>query len=257
MNRIINLDGTWHRRNGVSGSNAGILPWTPADTSTAVWYDASDASTITISTGVSEWRDKSGNGNHASQATSGNQPAYITNGWAKKNVISFDGNDNLTHTYANPTTNISIFMVLNRLIEDSTFSNRYLYATSGATTTQSNIYSRSSSVVSWGTLGSSSTNRNAQSTIVEAGWVQIGFVRTTSGTFYFNGVSDGTFATDSVGLSTGTIAGTTGRIAEVIVIDTNVSLELRQNIEGYLAHKWDLTNRLPLTHPYLRFQPSI
>lgn len=46
----------------------------------AGWWDASDASTITLnSTTVSEWRDKSGNGRHATQATAANQPVYSTN----------------------------------------------------------------------------------------------------------------------------------------------------------------------------------
>jgi hypothetical protein len=43
------------------------------------WWDADDASTITLnSTTVSEWRDKSGNGRHATQATAANQPTYST-----------------------------------------------------------------------------------------------------------------------------------------------------------------------------------
>ena len=43
-------------------------PWTPARMTTAAWYDASDAGTITATGGaVSEWADKSGNDNHARQ----------------------------------------------------------------------------------------------------------------------------------------------------------------------------------------------
>ena len=42
----------------------------------ALWLDASDASTFTFSSGtrVSEWRDKSGNARHMTQATSVSQP---------------------------------------------------------------------------------------------------------------------------------------------------------------------------------------
>jgi hypothetical protein len=60
------------------------------------WLDASDSSTITIDTGVSEWRDKSGNGFHFTQTTGNNQPGYSDTLNGRK-VITFDGsNDVLT-----------------------------------------------------------------------------------------------------------------------------------------------------------------
>ncbi|MFM6248178.1 MAG: hypothetical protein ACKPEQ_03330, partial [Dolichospermum sp.] len=54
--------------------------WTPAQISTALWLDAADASTIILNgSTVSQWRDKSGNGRHVSQATAANQPLFVTN----------------------------------------------------------------------------------------------------------------------------------------------------------------------------------
>ena len=50
--------------------------WTPALFGAVAWFDSADLSTITITTGVSEWRDKSGNGRNATQAFAGNRPAY-------------------------------------------------------------------------------------------------------------------------------------------------------------------------------------
>jgi len=61
----------------------------------SLWLDASDASTITLNGAtVSEWRDKSGNARHLSEATANNQPTMSTlNG---RGAISFDGvNDRL------------------------------------------------------------------------------------------------------------------------------------------------------------------
>ena len=60
-----------------------------------LWLDASDASSYTVATGVSEWRDKSGGNRHFSQTTANNQPAVSTiNG---KSAFSFDGsNDTLS-----------------------------------------------------------------------------------------------------------------------------------------------------------------
>lgn len=55
-----------------------------------VWYDAADADTITsLSGSVSQWADKSGNDNHATNTSAANQPTigdYMLNG---ENTISF------------------------------------------------------------------------------------------------------------------------------------------------------------------------
>lgn len=64
------------------------------------WFDAMDSSTITVSDGrVSQWSDKSGNGNNLVQATAGSQPNYglaMLNGLPS---VGFDGaNDNLACT---------------------------------------------------------------------------------------------------------------------------------------------------------------
>jgi hypothetical protein len=53
------------------------------------WYDASDASTITTDTGVSEWRDKSGLGRKLEQSSGSNQPALLTNGIGGKPALGF------------------------------------------------------------------------------------------------------------------------------------------------------------------------
>ena len=44
-----------------------------------LWLDASDATTITLNgSNVSEWRDKSGKGNHFTQATASQQPPFVS-----------------------------------------------------------------------------------------------------------------------------------------------------------------------------------
>jgi hypothetical protein len=60
------------------------------------WLDASQSSTITIGTGVSEWRDAAGGSIKATQAIGNNQPAYQTAAQNGKNAVYLDGaNDNL------------------------------------------------------------------------------------------------------------------------------------------------------------------
>jgi hypothetical protein len=61
------------------------------------WLDASQSSTITIGTGVSEWRSASGSSIKATQATANNQPAYQTAQQNGRNSVYFDGtNDVMT-----------------------------------------------------------------------------------------------------------------------------------------------------------------
>jgi len=57
--------------------------WAPTNLSTDLlgWWDTQDAASITHSSGaVSQWNDKSGNGKHLTQATSGNKPTYSATG---------------------------------------------------------------------------------------------------------------------------------------------------------------------------------
>jgi hypothetical protein len=58
------------------------------------WWDAQTPSSYDIATGVSEWRDLSGNANHLTQSITNNQPTLSTlNG---RTAFSFDGsNDQL------------------------------------------------------------------------------------------------------------------------------------------------------------------
>jgi hypothetical protein len=64
-----------------------------------VWLDAADSSTYTLATGVSEWRDKSGNGRTFTQATANNQPVISSTAQNGKALLEFDGvNDRLQAT---------------------------------------------------------------------------------------------------------------------------------------------------------------
>ena len=64
-----------------------------------LWLDASDTSTITHTTNaVSQWSDKSGNGEHVVQSTAANKPSTGTSMLAGKNVVSFYGDDYLQNT---------------------------------------------------------------------------------------------------------------------------------------------------------------
>lgn len=80
-----------------------------------IWFDASDSSTITESSGsVSQWNDKSGNGYNVTQATGINQPSLMIGDQNGLSTIFFDGsNDRLSNavfpTTAQPYTVVALF----------------------------------------------------------------------------------------------------------------------------------------------------
>ena len=109
------------------------------------WWDADDASTITIATGVSAWTDKVG-GLNWSQGTAGLQPVRATGVAALNNraVIQFDGTDDQLTTPSSFNFNIpaeTIFLVA-KIPDQATFD----------------VVIHSSSLWQWGIL-KDSTNR--------------------------------------------------------------------------------------------------
>lgn len=78
----------------------------------ANWWDASDASTVTLNgTTVQSWANKS-SGPALEQSTAGAQPTYTTAGVNGRNVLTFDGGDVLSASAAYGTQLATIFMVV-------------------------------------------------------------------------------------------------------------------------------------------------
>lgn len=88
------------------------------------WFDATDATTITISTGVSQWADKTPNNNDLTSATGANQPAYFASGGSgNQSFIRFNSTDFLNHTYATAdSAAITAYMVM----KQATYTNSYV-----------------------------------------------------------------------------------------------------------------------------------
>ena len=95
MSRLLTTGILQQAKNNLSG-------WTPIDLADLLaWYDASDAATITESSGaVSQWNDKSGNGNNQLQSNVNFRPLTGIRTLNGNNVIYFDGVDD----YLNCTT---------------------------------------------------------------------------------------------------------------------------------------------------------
>lgn len=87
----------------INAHNFPSSSWTPADIATAIWLDASDASTLYDATtggslvaadgAVARWEDKSGNARHFTQSTSGRRPMRKTAVQNALDIVRFDGTD--------------------------------------------------------------------------------------------------------------------------------------------------------------------
>jgi hypothetical protein len=242
--------------------------WTPASITTALWLDASDATTITESGGlVSEWRDKSGLGRHASEANSVNQPALTTAGMNGLDCLTFT-NHQLAAPGVHITTNAMFFAVAT-LSATSPAHGRLL---SLRQTGQTYDFNNAGSILPFYRYSATTTvqtffNGAARSSVTVAydtNMLLECVVNTSSMTTYLNGAAGATgTVTHALNTSDGLLICQSlspndenwyGKVAEIVIVE-GVDTDTRQYIEGYLAWKWGLEANLPSGHPYITAAP--
>lgn len=240
--------------------------WTPEQLKCDLWYDAADLSTITVATGVSEWRDKSGNANHAAQATGGSQPLFEADTTAGLPALRFDATNNkrlavgTVRSYDTTAPACSLFSV-------TRLTSTRVVAFGG---NDSSFFGEGSNFGLWRNTSDSGITTSSSYTSQIARWHLWSGVRTGTGS---NGATmwlDG----DTVANGTATLGGTfniaflgarfyagssfqpsVGWIGEAIAIPSAVSPRERQLVEGYLAHKWGIALRGD--HPFHYRAPTL
>jgi len=221
----------------------------------ALWLDAADSDTITLSgSSVTAWNDKSGNNRNA---TGGVSPTRGTNG------VVFNGTSQyLATTYSAVPTAETFFGVATWT--GTTDRNYCIIGTSATNGRDFNVL-RSGATVSirwdrWGVSGYAPTT-GVQTSVR---FLATGVFTGTAGQTILNGgtlSASASFSFAGTGITrigTGVLADYfTGTINEIIVYNrTLTALEYRQ-VEGYLAAKWALQTRLPISHPFKRFAPAL
>jgi hypothetical protein len=239
--------------------------WTPANTTTALWLDAADATTITESGGaVSQWNDKSGNGLNVSQSDSAARPTLTAQSLNGKSVLSFDGTGDFLerasvslHTgtwsafaLARQTAASGVRSILDQdLVPDRL--GQYL-----------RVSGENFESIAFNTINTAFTASRAWSPL---SWTISGAIRSTdqisarlNGGTAGNTSTTGTPASGSTRLRVGDRQGVfwNGFIAEIVFIAGAATDTTRQQVEGYLAHKWDLAANLPSDHPYKTTPPT-
>ena len=247
-----------------------VVLWTPSElTGLQLWLDASDATTITESSGsVSQWDDRSGNGKHVTQAIASAQPTYSATGLNGLPTLSFDGADDTMATIAAtmPTGNSarSMFVVYQPQVTSSSHSIAGQSLT-GTSNSWFMLQFRDDAVTGdpyFAGFANDLTDNQAPTTTAKIGAV------TYDGTTVTLFKAGSQIAQGSKTLNTNTgifrIGSSSGNsefanmlFSEAVVVDSSLSLADRQRVEGYLAHKWGLTADLPSNHPYKSSAPTV
>jgi hypothetical protein len=235
-----------------------------------LWLDSTDSTTITGSSPVTAWLDKSSNaysfsgtgavtsnlGSQANRSLFFNNASYLTN-----NSLSIT-NPYTVFTVAYQTSNSGSYQrILNGLSNTSYDAHLFVGA----------LGSNVAVFIGTGPGGWNDTNSNTPATNSLSNWtlitatVSAGTVITYVNGDTINSKSGNTSLTMS-GLNVGggggslTTAGQAwnGHIGEVIFYSGVLSASQRQSIEGYLSNKWKirLINTLSPSHPFRRLPPS-
>jgi hypothetical protein len=256
--------------------------WTPAElTGLALWLDAADSSTITLNGGnVSQWDDKSGNGNHVSNATAATQPAYLATGWNGKPTLSFTQSgleflfkDGVSNFASNTDFTIaSAFEFLQAYNTWDMIAGWRSVPNSNSGTSGAPVLQGMSAAQQIGYHNTDQVDIRIKVDVTTRLGKKIATISRSGGTDGNNGAatvtstgfSQATYDTDTTqtwasSAATGFQVG--GRqqaatqygdkyISEVVGCNTKLSTEDRQKLEGYLAWKWGLAENLPPDHPY-------
>jgi len=214
-----------------------------------LWLDAADSSTISTSTGVSEWRDKSATGSKWAQATGNDQPATGTATMNGKNVLVFDGsNDSLSASTPISTSMPLTMFVVQRIISSRTFGMTYTSGTSGDFDIRQDGSTGAIQVVATAatvTAASATTDRTGFNDVLS-----LVFPSTGSNSIFLNGnalsLGAGNFTrpvltgTHYIGRrSDGFYANI--RVAEILAYSTLLTDTQRKTVESYLGKKWGIT----------------
>ena len=137
-------------RNVVGGSLNKIIKgfFDPSLLNPLAWWDATDASTITLSgSNVTQWDDKSGNGYNFAQATGASQPLLESGGIRFTEDFMTAAGSNLANV------DFDLFMVVSI---GQNMQGKRIFGTSGQSGTES-LYVRNTGTNNW--QGGSATNR--------------------------------------------------------------------------------------------------
>jgi len=259
---FIDTDGDSVNNNlDIDDDNDGILDINELSLpSMSLWLDASDSATILESGGlVSQWNDKSGNSSNATQTNNSLRPQTNTSTINGLNALLFGQS---TENYLSLPLSAKLSNQYTLFVVSKPTSSGYLWAENTANSDQNKNAIKYESKATY-SFDNFPPSGGLLSSTVTAGLdlFAVSQTSTSSRALYLNGnagassseiFSGSAITTVTIGQRLNTISPDyfEGEIAEIIVVDYNATVAQRNLIEGYLAHKWGISSKLPASHPY-------
>ena len=235
------------------------------------WFDATDSSTITLSSGsLTQWNDKSGNGRNLT-AVAGFANATVSSRYQNGlNVFNFFGNGLYRTAGGNVSYPLEVYIIValksltahvdvlgmgdtsvdnfNSLTFAESAASKWHNGSSGGgrqTISLTTETSLSFLLIQWSIANGNYLLRRNGTELIQA-----------SRNYSFNNSATAIFQigyrhTDNV---YGTGANFSGYIGEIVVFNNQIGTTDRQNVESYLTQKWGLTASLPGGHQHFTKQ---
>ncbi len=279
-------------------ATGGTTAWDPSQlASLAAWWDASDDSTLfDATTGgslpadaatVARIEDKSGNGYHLTQATSGNRPVRQTAEQNSLDVLEFNRTNQTylsrsTVPIAKNVAGVTIAAVYKETqVVSAPNGNLVHIAVGGSNVARADLVSQMglNSINAGGRRqdGDSYVNKiTANDTLSNDTWyvamavhdfanseldILVDGTSVATESSYHSGGNTSNTDANTIAIGTNTNAVSTfalqGQVGEVVIVDAALSQTDREKLEGYLAHKWGLEASLPGGHPYASAPPTV
>ena len=221
------------------------------------WLDGADATSMTFSSGsnITQWRDKSGNGFHA---TGVNSPQKISTGGVS--FVASSSNYFTMNVSYSPTQ--TMFMVSSPV--PSTSSSQYYINTNPVNKGGIFLGGYNSSFISYYNNTITNFESGTTTTPFVVSLVKLAGVTSVGN---YNGSQAFSIAANTADSATSTwaiLGGAasnanllTANIYEFIIFNVALPTTQIQQVEGYLAAKWGLGMNLPATHPYSSVVPFL
>lgn len=239
--------------------------WTP--TSLDAWWDAHYESLISASGGaVNTWNDRSGNG-RALVASGGLEPTTGTRKINGKNAIDFDGTEYMSTPsgFFDPQSDFALFCVFLDDTASAGAKGVMIQNQDGGGTGRA-LFARSADDDLTTDLGNTESIFTSQPSVASIAAMTADWGGSTSLLgLYLDGLSlSGPTVSTEANASSAIRVGANksgaeifnGLIGEIILL-SDITTETRQKIEGYLAWKWRLEAKLPASHPYKAYPPTL
>jgi hypothetical protein len=254
----------------IKGQRNSSAAWDPSQLSLYAWWDASNINDFsTTGIAINQWNDKSGNGNHLT-AAGASRPRYIS----ADNYVYFDGGDSMTVAsdfgISNSDTDFVVLMVMEFNDVAPVYGGLWILGNSSCDGVDLlGGAGDSTSGWSWRHNGGNRIfSAPSASTNYLAMWERSQGDTYAEGRFYLDGTADSQTSVANgttvpsfnptnfcVGVFDNNVYANFN-LHEMLVLPS-VTTDERQKLEGYLAHKWNLTSSLPSDHPYKSSAPTL